>query len=116
MLNEMFTAYTQGILNIFDTIFVGKKLGIILIRKLVITIIGTSFGRILRFSLSSSETMKVVELPELSLDGNDSCPVYCLNMTCRIQLVCGDGMGRINVWSNPEQLSTVQSQFDHGKG
>ena len=60
--------------------------------------------------------MKVTELSSLSLDHGNNCAVYCLDMTYNVQLVCGDAMGTITVWSQPEQSATVQTQFDHGKG
>lgn len=78
--------------------------------------IGTSFGTVLRFTLSSSDPVKVTELKQLSLDGGSNCSVYCLDMSYNVQLVCGDAMGNITVWSNPEDSTTVQTQFDCGKG
>lgn len=79
--------------------------------------IGTSFGTVLRFTISSSnDTVKVTELPQLCLDGGGDCAVYCLDMTYNVQLVCGDGSGVITVWSQPEHSTTVQTQFDCGKG
>ena len=60
--------------------------------------------------------IKVTELSALNLDHDNKCAVYCLDMTYNVQLVCGDAMGTITVWSQPEQSATVQTQFDHGKG
>ena len=78
--------------------------------------IGTSFGTVLRFMLSSNDTMKVTKLPQLSLDGSNNRTVNGLDMSFNRQLVCGDGMGVITVWSHPEQSTTVQEQYDCGKG
>ena len=77
--------------------------------------IGTSVGTILRFIVSTDDAVKVTELPQLSLDHSNRV-VYCLDMTCDVQLVCGDSVGCITVYSHPDQSTTVRSQFDHGKG
>ena len=81
---------------------------------MVLLYIGTSYGAVLRFTLASSDTVKVTRLPELCLDGGSA--VYCLDVACNNQLVCGDGVGVITVWSHPEQSATVQTQFNCGKG
>ena len=78
--------------------------------------IGTSVGTVLRFAVACGDVIKVTELLQLSLDHDNNCAVYCLDMTYNVQLVCGDAMGTITVWSQPEQSTTVQAQFDHGKG
>ena len=78
--------------------------------------LGMSIGTVLRFAVSSNEVIKVMELSALSLDHGNKCAVYCLDMTYNVQLVCGDAMGTITVWSQPEKSATVQTQFDHGKG
>ena len=83
----------------------------------MLLLIGTSVGTILRFMVSTDDAVKVTELPHLSLDHcHSNCVVYCLDMTTDIQLVCGDSAGYITVWSHPDQSTTVQTQFDHGKG
>ena len=83
---------------------------------MVLLYIGTSYGAVLRFTLSSSNTVKVTQLLPLCLDGGSNCAAYCLDMAYNNQLVCGDGVGVITVWSHPEQSTTVQTQFDCGKG
>lgn len=114
----MFTGYTQGILSILNSIFVGED-DVTCCHGINSITIGTSFGAILRFTLCSDDTTsssKAMELPRLNLDGGDECVVYCLDKTHDSQLVCGDGLGNITIWSHPEESTTVQTQMNYGNG
>ena len=86
------------------------------VMRCVLMYVGTSGGKVLRFSVTKGDSKVVTQLRELSLEGGDQCAVYCLDVTHNGQLVCGDILGNITVWAQPAQSATVQSQFDGANG